>query len=188
MVGRGACHGRMRKRRQERQDSRDQGGTTRYQMHQRMLAIGDDFNIENERGERAYKIDGKAMRLRKTISFENAAGDRLFKIQSRVLRIKDTMEIEDADGNRVALVKKALITPLRERWNVDLEHGEDLKAQGNVVDHEYAISRGGDEVATVSKRWFRVRDTYGVEIAPGEDHALLLAVAAVVDAMSHPDR
>lgn len=153
-----------------------------------MLAIGDDFHIENDQGERVYKIDGKAMRLRKTISFENERGDRLFKIQSRVLRIKDTMEIEDPDGRRVALVKKALVTPLRERWDVDLDDGEDLKAQGNVVDHEYAISRGDDEIATVSKRWFRVRDTYGVEIAPGENHALVLAVVAVVDAMAHPDR
>jgi uncharacterized protein YxjI len=36
----------------------------------------------------------------------------------------------------------------------------------------------------VSKRWFRVRDTYGVEIAPGEDDALILAIAVCVDAMS----
>ena len=157
-------------------------------MKQRMLAVGDDFHIENDQGERVYKIDGKAMRLRKTISFENERGDRLFKIQSRVLRVKDSMEIENADGDRVALVKKALVSPLRERWNVEMEHGEDLKAQGNVVDHEYAISRGDDEIATVSKRWFRVRDTYGVEIAPGENAALVLAVVAVVDAMAHPDR
>ena len=157
-------------------------------MKQRMLAVGDDFHIENDRGERVYKIDGKAMRLRNTISFENETGDRLFKIQSRLLRVKDSMEIENAEGDRVALVKKALVSPMRERWNVEMEHGEDLKAQGNVVDHEYAVSRGDDEIATVSKRWFRVRDTYGVEIQPGENHALVLAVVAVVDAMSHPDR
>jgi uncharacterized protein YxjI len=30
-----------------------------------------------------------------------------------------------------------------------------------------------------------VRDTYGVEVAPGEDDALLLAVTVCIDALSH---
>ena len=50
-----------------------------------------------------------------------------------------------------------------------------MEAKGNIVDHEYEIERGGDKVAEVSKRWFRVRDTYGIEIAPGQDDALILA-------------
>lgn len=40
-------------------------------------------------------------------------------------------------------------------------------------------------MATISKRFFRVRDTYGIEIAAVEDHALLLAVAVVIDQMAH---
>ena len=76
------------------------------------------------------------------------------------------MEIE-RDGKTVATVKKALITPLRDRFSVEVEGGEDMEAKGNIVDHEYKIERGGDKVAEVSKRWFRVRDTYGIEVAPG---------------------
>ena len=47
---------------------------------------------------------------------------------------------------------------------------------GNVVDHEFKVERGGHRVAEASKRWFRVRDSYGVEIAPAQDDPLLLAV------------
>jgi uncharacterized protein YxjI len=86
------------------------------------------------------------------------------------------------------MVHKALITPLRERWVVDLDHGPDLRAQGNFVDHEYTIERDGDKIAEVSKRWFRVRDTYGVEVAPGENDVLILATTAVIDTMAHPAR
>ena len=98
------------------------------------------------------------------------------------------MEIEDGGGHPVAKVKKALITPLRERFEVEVEDGEDLEVKGNIVDHEYKIERGGDKVAEVSKKWFRVADTYGVEVAQDQDPALILAVAAVVDTMTHPDR
>ncbi len=156
-------------------------------MRQRMISIGDDYTIENDRGERVYKLDGKALRLRKTILFEDMDGHELYKIQERMLHIRDSMEIEAPDGHRAALVQKAMIAPFRERWTIKTD-GADMKIQGNIVDHEYTIERDGHKVAEVSKRWFRVRDTYGVEVLPGEDDVLILAATAVVDTMAHPDR
>ena len=157
-------------------------------MRQRMLSIGDDYVIENDRGDRVFRLDGKALRLLKTILFEDMDGRELCKIQERMLRIKDSMEIEGPDGEQIAIVKKAMITPLRERWVVKLDDGPDLHIQGNIVDHEYRIERDGAKIAEVSRRWFRVRDTYGVEVSPGENDVLILATAAVLDTMVHPDR
>ena len=174
-----------RERRRERREERD---ATRYQMRQRMISIGDDYVIENDRGERVFRLDGKALRVRKTIVFEDMDGRELCKIQERMLHVRDSMEIEGPDGKRLAMVHKAMITPLRERWVVDLEDGPDLHAQGNFVDHEYTIEREGDKIAEVSKRWFRVRDTYGVEVVPDENDVLILATTAVIDTMVHPDR
>ena len=158
-----------------------------YQMRQQMFAIGDDFWIQNGAGQRVFKIDGKALRIRSTLIFEDAGGRELYKIQERMVRIRDTMEIEGPSGT-AATVKKALITPLRERFTVDLAAGGQWDIQGNIVDHEYVISGPGGQVASVGKRWFRVSDTYGVEIAPGQDDGLVLAVAVVVDQISHPAR
>jgi uncharacterized protein YxjI len=174
----------FRERRRERREGRE---ATRYQMRQRMISIGDDYTIENDRGERVFKLDGKALRLRKTIVFEDMDGRELYKIQERMLHVRDSMEIEDADGHRAAMVQKAMITPLRDRWVVKTD-GPDLHVHGNLVDHEYTIERDGDKVAEISKRWFRVRDTYGVEVFPGENDALILATTAAIDTMAHPDR
>src|SRR5215469_1279347 len=174
-----------RKRREER---RFDSVATRYKMRQRMISIGDDYEIENEQGEHVFKLDGKALRIRKTILFKDMDGHELCKIQERMLHVRDSMEIEGPDGHRIAMVHKAMITPLRERWVVNLADGPDLHAQGNIVDHEYTIERDGAKVAEVSKRWFRVRDTYGVEVAPGENDVLILAATAVIDTMAHPAR
>jgi uncharacterized protein YxjI len=181
--------GRRQERREERREERAGGREAlRYQMRQRVIAIGDDYVIENDRGERVFKLDGKALRIRKTILFEDMDGRELCKIQERMLRVKDSMEIEDPGGHRIALVQKAIIAPLRERWSVKIDDGPDLRVQGNILDHEYTIERDGQRVAEVSKRWFRVRDTYGVEITPGENDILILAATAVIDTMAHPDR
>src|SRR4029450_12741157 len=149
-----------------------------------MFSIGDDFWIENDAGERVYKVDGKALRIRETLVLEDASGNELLKIQEKKIRSGDTMEIERED-HTVATVKKALITPLRERFSIEVEGGDDMEAKGNIVDHEYKIERSGERVAEVSKRWFRVRDTYGIEIAPGQEDALILAATVCIDQMTH---
>jgi uncharacterized protein YxjI len=157
-----------------------------YRVRQKLVAIGDDFWIENERGERVYKVDGKALRLRKTLVFEDVSGNDLCTIQERKLRIRDSMEIEDPGGRRLAMVKKALIAPLRDRWAVSVADGPDLEVQGNLLDYEYTIGEGRDKIAEVSKRWFRVADTYGVQIEPGQNDVLILAVTVALDTMAHP--
>ena len=156
-------------------------------MREKLLAIGDDFWIENGAGQRAFKVNGKALRIRDTLVFEDAHGHELLKIQERKLRVRDTMAIE-RNGEKVATIRKAMITPLRERFTIDLERGGELKIKGNIVDHEYTFERDGHEVASVSKRWFRVRDTYGVDVAPGEDDVLVLAATVAIDQMTHDRR
>ena len=155
-----------------------------YRVREKMLSIGDDLWIENDAGERVFKVDGKALRVRKTMVFEDTEGRELCKIQGRVLRVRDSMEVEDPDGERIAMIKKAVISPLRERWVVDRPDAPDLKVQGRVLDHEYKIEEDGHKIAEVSKRWFRVRETYGIEVAPGENDALILAATVCIDEMS----
>jgi uncharacterized protein YxjI len=182
----------LRDRREKRRDEHETfgrgGNAHRYQMRQKLVSIGDDYWIEDEEGERVLRVDGKAMRLRDTLDLEDPDGNKICRIQTRVLHIRDSMAIEDPDGQRLALVHKALISPLRERWKVDLAGDREWKVQGNVVDHEYEIEADGRKIAEVSKKWFRIRDTYGVEIAPEQNRALVLAVTVAVDTMAHPGR
>ena len=175
---------RREERREERQTFGRRGDATRYQMREKLLSIGDDSWIEDESGRRAYKVNGKALRLRKTLVLEDASGNEVVKIQDRPVRIRDVMEIEGPDGQTLATVKKAMITPLRERFSIDVAGGAEMSAHGNIVDHEFEIESGGAKVAEVSKKWFRVRDTYGVEVAPGQNDALLLAITVCIDQMA----
>lgn len=179
---------RGRERREERREERAnfgaRGNADRYQMREKMLSIGDDFWIQEESGRRAFKVDGKALRARKTLVIEDGNGTELVRIQDRPVRVRDVMEVEDASGATVATVRKAMVSPLRERFTVELGGGGEMTAQGNITDHEFEIESGGTKVAEVSKKWFRVRDSYGVEVAPGQNAALLLAVAVCIDQMA----
>src|SRR5689334_9721627 len=155
----------------------------RYQMRQKLHAIGDDYWFEDAEGDHIYKVNGKAMRVRETFLIEDLDGRELVKIQEKKLTIRDKMEIERGD-HTLATIHKAMVG-VRDRFDIDVKGGDDLKARGNITDHEYEIKRDGDVIATVSKKWFRMRDSYGIEIRPGEDEPLILAVTVAIDSMSH---
>ncbi len=179
----------LRDRREQRQEDRQEfgrgGDAVHYQMRQKMVSIGDDFWIETDDGNKAFKVNGKALRIRSTLVFEDPNGNEVAKIQDRPVRVRESMEVEGPDGSTMATIKKAMISPLRERYSISTASGVELEAKGNLVDHEYEISNAGDKVAEVSKKWFRMRDSYGVEIEQGQDPILILAATVAIDMMGH---
>jgi uncharacterized protein YxjI len=166
-----------------RRHARHDQSAARFQLRERLISIGDDYWIEDGHGRRAFKVDGKAIRFRDTWLLEDPSGREVARIRERKLSVRDAIKIE-FEGGGEATVKRALVG-IRDRFHVEVEHGKDLKAHGNIVDHEYEIERDGSTIATVSKRWFRVRDTYGVEVENLEDAPLALAITVAIDALAH---
>lgn len=160
---------------------RRESDSVRFRLRQDLISIGDDYWIEDHHGSKVFRVNGKAIRFRDTWLLEESRGHEVARIREKKLSIRDAITIES--GGREAKVKKALVG-IRDRFHVEVEDGDDLKVHGNIVDHEYEIERDGDKIAEISKRWFRVRDTYGVEVYDPEDAPFVLAVTVAVDALT----
>lgn len=159
----------------------------RYVLRQDLLSFGDDFTIKDENGKSCFTVDGRAFTLlREKLSFHDAGGKELAFIREKLIALTPSYEIL-RDGKTAAVVKKDLINVFRCGFTVDVPGPDDLEAQGNLLDREYTFTRGKTVVATVSKRWFAITDTYGVEIADSEDAVLILASAVVIDMICHAD-
>ena len=158
----------------------------RYVLKQKLLSWGDDFVIKDESGRDVYFVDGKAFSIGDQLSFQDMEGHELAVIKQKLLSWGKTYEIVRG-GQVAAVVKQALFAPFHHRFTVDVPGPDDLEAEGSFTDHEYTFRRGERTVATVSKKWFSWTDTYGVEVAEGEDPVLILASAVVVDQACHPD-
>ena len=140
----------------------------RYIMKQKLFCFGDDFAIKDEAGRDAFFVDGKALSIGNKLSFQDMQGKELAFIRQKLLSWGPTYEITRGD-ELLAVVKKELFTLFRCKFTVDVPGPDDLEAAGSFTDMEYTFTRGGREVAEVSKRWFSFSDTYGVDIANGED-------------------
>lgn len=164
-------------------------GTSKYLMRRRIALAHDDIPVENEEGVLAFSVDGEAMRPGRSLIVRDHNSNPLYRIPERTLHLKEFMEIERGDGGTAATVRRTRLGTSRDRWSVTLhgpgESRAGLHLRGSVPEYEYRIVAVDRQMAEVSKRWFRLRNTYGVEIPAGEDDALILTIAAAVDQMAH---
>jgi len=158
----------------------------RYLMKQKLFCWGDDFVIKDEAGRDRFFVDGKAFSIGNKLSFQDLNGNELAFIRQKLLSWGPTYEITRG-GELLAVVKKHLFTFFRCKFTVDVPGPNDLDAQGSFLDMEYTLERKGRTAAEVSKRWFAWNDTYGVDIADGEDDVLILASTVVIDMICHDD-
>ena len=156
-------------------------------MKQRLFSWGDDFFIKDEDDRDVFFVDGQAFTFGDQLSFQDLSGNELAFIKQRVFSWGPTYEIYKGD-DLYATVKKELFTFFNCRFTVDAPGPDDLEAEGDFLDHEYVFSRDGDTVATVSKQWFTLSATYGVDIAKDEDDVLILASTVVIDMACHGDK
>jgi uncharacterized protein YxjI len=159
----------------------------RFQMRQKLLSLADTYNITDADGAAVYCVEGKLISLGKQLSFQDMEQKELAFIRQKLLNWAPTYEIWH-QGGLEAVVKKELFTFFHCVFHVQDTPGHDaLVAEGNFNDHEYVFSRAGEAVATVSKQWFTIADSYGIEMDDREDIVLVLACAVVIDECCHGD-
>ena len=159
-------------------------GINRYIMRQRMVALGQDFTINNYAGQPCFRIDGKVRLVKESLKFRDMQGNLIYKLDEKVLRIRESFNILDANDRVVAKVHNAIVDPLRERFTIELSDGETMTTMGKVIWAQYDISRGGRQVAKISKQFSWIgRDQYVVDVVQGENDLLILAITVVIDMM-----
>jgi len=160
----------------------------RYLMRQKMFSFGDDFTIKDGDGNDAFLVDGKVFAIGNKLTFEDVRTKKeIARIDQKLIALTPTYEIE-RDGKVVAVVKKSMFTLFSCKFTVDVPGPDDLEAKGDFMDHDYKFVRGGKTVARVSKKWFTLRDTYGVDIDDDQDAVLILASTVVIDMACHEDK
>jgi len=152
----------------------------RYVIREKFFRLGEDSRITDEYGRPVFEVDGKVLSLHHTLVMRDMAGREVAKVQKHVISLRPTFEIS-RNGQEIAEVRKKLISPFVDRFTIDIPGPDDLEMKGSLLEHDYTIMQRGQVVATVSKRWIALTDTYGVDIAPGQDDALILASVLALD-------
>lgn len=158
----------------------------KFKMRERMFSIGEDYWIEDDDGQRAFLVDGKALRLRQTFELKDAEGAVLTVIRKKALSIRDTMVVE-RDGDVIAKIHKKMFSPLHHKMVIELGDDREWTASGDIIEKNYEIEGDDGKIAETSRKWFHIRETYGIEIEH-PDVPLVLSVAVAVEELAERDR
>lgn len=159
----------------------------RYVIRERFLRLGEDSEITDESGRPVLQVDGKVLSLRDRLVLNDTAGQEVATVHRKLVALRPSYEIT-VRGEEAADVRKHFFTPFRDRFTIDIPGPDDLEMSGDLLDHEFTVTRGDDTVATVTKRWLSIRDTYGVDVAAGEDDLLILAAVLALDLAQERER
>jgi uncharacterized protein YxjI len=152
----------------------------RYMIREKFFHLGEDSTIMNEAGQPIFEVDGKVLTLHDRLIIRDMAGNEVANVHRRLMALRPTYEITRG-GETVAIFRKHFFSPFVDRFTVDIPGPDDLEMTGSLFEHEYTISRADQVVAVVSKRWFSLTETYGVDIAPSQDDPLILACVLALD-------
>jgi uncharacterized protein YxjI len=153
----------------------------RYQVRERLLRLGEDNDILNEAGEPVYQVDGKVLSLHGLMVVNDMAGNEVGTVSRKLISLLATYEVALAGGVN-AEVHQRFSSPLRPRWNISVAGGAELEMTGNFLGHDFTFSENGQTVATVSKAWISLADSYGVDVAEGQNDLLILCSVLALEA------
>ena len=159
----------------------------RYLIREKFFHITEDSVISDENQQPVFQVNGKLFSIHNTLTMRDMQGNEVATVRKHLIALRPTYEILHG-GQEVAEVRKRFFTPFGDRFVIDIPGPDDLEMKGNIFEHEYQVTRGGNVVATVSKRWFSLTDTYAVEIAAGENVPVILASVLALDLTEDAER
>jgi uncharacterized protein YxjI len=157
----------------------------RYRMIRNLTLLIDSFVIQTDEGNEAFVIERTTRQNVEMLTLRDMQHSVRYVIPFDPSPAHLPLDVVGKDGKRVARVTSTPVTPVRDRFSVQIATGGIWEATGEIGNSEYRLTSGEAEIAEVSQRWFLRPGTFGVEVASGSDDALVLAVTAVIDQLAH---
>ena len=153
----------------------------RYQVREKLFRLGEDNDILNDAGQPVLKVDGKVLSIRGLMLVNDLTGAEVGRVSRKLVALLATYEIALTSGV-TAEVHQRFTGPFHPKWNVSVAGGEEMEMSGNFAGHDFILTANGLTVATVSKAWISLADSYGVDIAGGQNDLLILCCVLSLEA------
>jgi uncharacterized protein YxjI len=153
----------------------------KYQVREKIFRLGEDNDILNEAGQPALQVDGKVLTLRGLMLVNDLAGTEVGRVSRKLVSLMATYDITLASGVTAELHQR-FSGPFHPKWTLSVAGGTDMEMTGNFAGHDFILTENGQTVATVSKAWISLADSYGVDIVEGQNDLLILCAVLALEA------
>jgi uncharacterized protein YxjI len=154
----------------------------RYIIRQKVFSFGDSFAIKDGMGNDVFIVRSQILSFGKKLRLFDLSGNELCYIEQKVFRFMPEYDIFIA-GENIANVKKKFAF-FKNNFEIN-SPGTRFYVEGDLWAHDFSIYSGSQLIATISKKFFSLTDTYGVEVDDNQDQVTALALAIVIDMVCH---
>ena len=147
-------------------------------MKQKVFSWKDRFTIKDASGADRYTVEGQFFSFGKKLHIFNRDGDEVAFVKQKVVALMPKFFVEIGGEDVAEIAKK--FTFFKPKYVVN---GPGWDVQGDMWSHNYTITSGGNPVVSIHKQWMAWGDTFELDIAPGADEVLALAVVLAIDAV-----
>lgn len=154
----------------------------KYVIRQKLFSLGDRYTVKDGAGTDRFMVRGALVSITRKVSILGMDGTELYEARRKLLSLLPCYRIS-RNGAEVARLRQRL-SLWGSRYAVTGQPGA-YTIKGRPLEYDYAISKGEAMVATISKRFFSLADSYGVEVAEEEDAAFIIALVVIIDQLAH---
>jgi uncharacterized protein YxjI len=154
------------------------GGT--FVLNQKLISMTGDLWIDDSNGNHAFEVDGKFMAVRRSLILKDTSGHELYEINKSLAHVHKTFEVKQGD-KVVMTLQKALMSFMGEHFTITAADGGQMKVTGNWAGREFHVQKDGTDVIYASRQFFSLHDAYGIQVSPGFDAPLALAIVVALE-------
>jgi uncharacterized protein YxjI len=151
-----------------------------FVLNQKLISMTGDLWIDDSNGNHAFEVDGKLIALRRSLLLKDTSGRELYEINKSLAHVHKTFEVKQGD-KVVATLQRALMSFRGEHFTITAADGGQLKVTGNWMGREFHVQKDGADVIVASRQFFSLHDAYGIQVAPGFDAPLALAIVVALE-------
>lgn len=154
----------------------------KFYIREKIFSMGDKFSIQDATGNDVFNVVGKVFSVGNKLRIYDMYNNELVYIEQKMFKFLPEYNIY-LSGNLAATVKKQF-TFFSNKFDIDSNMGR-LDIEGDFLAHDFSITKNSTTVATVSKKWVSLSDTYEIDISEQENYAFILALVIVIDQVLH---
>lgn len=143
---------------------------------QKIFSLNNKFTIKDEYENDLFFVEGELFTLGHKLHVYDERNDEVALIKQKLLTLLPKYEVYFND-ELITTIEKEL-TFLKQQYTLqDL----DWQVVGDVFAHEYTIMNSDITIASISKAWLTLADSYEIDIIDKNNTNLVIAIVLAID-------
>lgn len=158
------------------------GNSMKLYIKQKVFSIGDKYDVYDEQGNLYYDVKSELFTFMAQIHVNDTRGEELYYIKRKWSFGLARYEIYK--GPLVCAAIQQEFAFFRPKLSIQSEYGQ-FQIEGDFFDWNFAITKDGNVVGSVTKKWLAWSDTYELNIPAGSDSAFFATLVIAIDNCLH---